>query len=53
MDAIKKQVIQNVAKRYRAIDYKERKQCVWCGDKAIDDYYKKLDAKTRTHESQR
>ena len=47
MDAIRKRVIQNVARIYKPIAYKEQRACIWCGDKAIEDYYKKLDGKRK------
>ena len=42
---IKKRTEQTVARNYKPINYKEKKECIWCGDKAIEDYYKMLDNK--------
>ena len=43
MDAIKKQVIQNVAKRYKEIAYKEKRDRCWCADNVIAEHYKKME----------
>ena len=44
---IKKRTEQTVARNYKPIAYREKKECIWCGDKAIEDYYKKLDGKRK------
>lgn len=42
---IKKRTEQTVARNYKPIAYKEKKECIWCADNVINDYYKKLDKK--------